>query len=260
MFNAETGVFAANKVLRELGEAGKVGRIELNTECFVKAENVPITDDGVFDIKPSFSCVLGNAYTVKWNGVEYICVAFSYEGATVLGNLSSFGGDDTGEPFVAVVESKRISIMPLDGSTTCTIEIWGKTETIHPIDPKFLPNGAVPVVIDFDELGLSNIIFSLFAAGGGEERIDATDAIRDIFSKPYNGNVVCKVSLDERLTMYMHPMSARTHDGTLSALFMEGYITIDRAEVKLRVTFASITRDDYGSVERVSIVIGILSQ
>lgn len=114
-------------------------------------------------------------------------------------------------------------------------------------------------VIDFDELGLTNTIFTLFAEGGGEKTIEATDAIRDIFSKPYNGNLVGKVSLSEAMELYMSPMSVRTKDGHLSAVFMEGYTTVDMVEVKLRVTFRTITYSN-GVLEYVDIGVGILQQ
>lgn len=84
----------------------------------------------------------GETYTVNWNGNNYKCVAVrdTMEGALVywLGDTSPMtGGEATGEPFLAMVLSAEaaslmgvgVVAMALDGSTSVTLSIFGKTIT-----------------------------------------------------------------------------------------------------------------------------------
>jgi plastocyanin len=118
--------------------------------------------DGVFEIPEvegglsGFECEYlelkaGDTVTVKWNGVQYTCVVFDIEGSIGFGNLAVMGADiNTGEPFMfgnAVDEDGTSYGMFLTyehGSVTVTVSIT--TETIHPIDPKYLPGVCLPVV------------------------------------------------------------------------------------------------------------------
>lgn len=53
------------------------------------------------------------------------------------------------------------------------------TETIHPIDPKFLPG----VVVDLDKYGIGEIILYLFSQGGGTHTAEAVKEFWDAVSK-----------------------------------------------------------------------------
>ena len=91
--------------------------------------------------------VVGETYTVKWNGVDYDCVAqdasAAMVGMVVIGNGSSLpsslqlSGND--EPFIIARNDSALAAYALDGSTTLTISIRQETETIHKLDNKFLP-------------------------------------------------------------------------------------------------------------------------
>lgn len=84
----------------------------------------------------------GKIYTVKWDGVEYDCKAFTAEGDCYIGNLSIAGvGDDTGEPFLAVVQTRgeSIAFFTNDESTGHTICVYEDAETITPMDESFMP-------------------------------------------------------------------------------------------------------------------------
>lgn len=77
--------------------------------------------------------------TVLWDGTKYEC-AISY--GMMFGNvsLSPSAGEDTGEPFVFINDADSASGLFL--ATTegkHTVSVYKQTETIHPIDPKFLP-------------------------------------------------------------------------------------------------------------------------
>lgn len=89
--------------------------------------------------------VVGEPYFVVLDGVGYDCVAFDVSaamgpGAVGVGNLSVFGGEDNGLPFL-VVESQSAGIALancLNGSTTFSMSV--KSGTIKTLDEKFLPD------------------------------------------------------------------------------------------------------------------------
>lgn len=79
--------------------------------------------------------VVGNEYTVTYNGTDYVCVAQDFEGLGALGNIGVMTeGTDTGEPFVFVAVPAGMEAalggyamcMCLDGATEVTIKITGQ--------------------------------------------------------------------------------------------------------------------------------------
>ena len=77
------------------------------------------------------------------DGLEVLCI----------GNGASFGGDDTGENYSVVFVPSEGFVLVTDmdklggGSTaTNTVELSFKTQTIVPIDQKYLPGVCLPVV------------------------------------------------------------------------------------------------------------------
>ena len=89
----------------------------------------------------------GITYTVKYNGVEYQCVAveMTEDGVTahILGNYAAMTGTgDTGEPFIAIVLPAEYvaswgvggMVMSVDGSTPETIGISGSALEIRKLD------------------------------------------------------------------------------------------------------------------------------
>ena len=89
--------------------------------------------------------VVGQTYTVKWDGAEYECVGAAFgEGQYVLGNLSiGFGGDDTGEPFIYVYVQNEDAAFgyfaTLDTSASHTIGVKRTEKVITPMAEEFLP-------------------------------------------------------------------------------------------------------------------------
>lgn len=99
---------------------------------------------GILDIRD------GDKISVTWNGKQYTCTAFDLDGMCGFGNLSLVGGDDTGEPFLYAPYAE-------DGVTTAagfitldmgniSISVTCVNETVHPIDPKYLPGVCLPMV------------------------------------------------------------------------------------------------------------------
>ena len=86
----------------------------------------------------AFELVVGQTYTVNWDGTEYECVCSAFNSVPVLGNLSLLGaGDDTSEPFIYI--SATAVFITLDTSASHTISVTTQREVITPIDEKYLP-------------------------------------------------------------------------------------------------------------------------
>lgn len=82
--------------------------------------------------------VLGNQYTVKWDGTEYECVCSEFSGMTYIGNLSILAGiDDTGEPFF-IFASGTLYFSTANTSPEHTVSISTKSVEIKKIPDKFL--------------------------------------------------------------------------------------------------------------------------
>lgn len=99
--------------------------------------------------------IIGNTYTVNFNGTDYLCVAFEAEGLVALGNQIVVDGiTDTGEPFViaqdidgSLIGASGFIMIVIDMpnpsvSTTVeySVQIDGLTGLIKTIDPIYLPD------------------------------------------------------------------------------------------------------------------------
>lgn len=125
------------------------------TEILPETEWVGDPDQNGQAVLPNLITLeVGKTYTVNYNGMDYECVVI--DGTEigipipvwVLGNLSLMtGGENTGEPFVMAVYPPEVAewqlfaimLVPIDGSTSGTLSISGKTEYTKKIDKKFLP-------------------------------------------------------------------------------------------------------------------------
>lgn len=102
----------------------------------------------------------GKEYTVTFDGVEYRCIAEvnTIAGTAQLGNICLRDLIDGGvEPFFYdYFEGLHCHIISRTAGTH-TIEIYyiEEEETIHPIDPKYLPSEAVPKIIDLTKFRCS---------------------------------------------------------------------------------------------------------
>ena len=96
-------------------------------------------------ITNAFEIVVGQTYTVKWDGTEYERVCVVYHSMPTLGNLSFFGGgDDTGEPFVYAYNASQAAgqFCTLDTSASHTISVKTTGEIVTPMAEEFLPTNA----------------------------------------------------------------------------------------------------------------------
>ena len=90
--------------------------------------------------------VVGQTYTVKWDGTEYECVCSVFDSMPFLGNLSIMGSDDnTGEPFIYRYDLNEAAgqFATLDTSASHTISVKTGEEVVTPIAKEFLPATAL---------------------------------------------------------------------------------------------------------------------
>ena len=84
--------------------------------------------------------VVGETYTINYNGTEYKLIAVETGGGILFGNLSALGeGEDTGEPFLMIIipEQNLLLCIPLDGAVEVSVEIWGANITVKKLDRDF---------------------------------------------------------------------------------------------------------------------------
>lgn len=87
----------------------------------------------------------GTTYVIKWNGVEYECVAADVFGDALVGDIytltgGEFGGESTGEPFVLAYSKEfgGIMVASLDGSAEATVSVTKHGTVVHHLDPKYI--------------------------------------------------------------------------------------------------------------------------
>lgn len=87
-----------------------------------------------YDINPApFVLILGETYTVVWDGTEYECTAQDLsamiEGALALGNLAAFGGTGNNEPFAIGWTIYGVTILSFDTKEEHTVGIYQKASS-----------------------------------------------------------------------------------------------------------------------------------
>lgn len=165
MFDAATGTFAANKVMRELVESGAIGSVETKTNEtkflsealeLMPGDAIVIPVENSYAEIPSFDAsvlTVGASYIIHVDDARYVCEYkhFDLAGYTYFGNLRIISDTDImpigSEPFViAVIPGGVGALFAISGSVSSVSLSISKeevTETIHPIDPKYLPEGGV---------------------------------------------------------------------------------------------------------------------
>lgn len=97
----------------------------------------------------AFTIVLGETYTVLWDGETYEVVAQDAsavaEGVLGLGNATSFGLSGNGEPFVIAWSMAGVTFLVVNGdeATSHTVGIMQDTVTVKTLDAKYLPIEAI---------------------------------------------------------------------------------------------------------------------
>ena len=116
--------------------------------------NVESPEQAAFDAFP-LELNVGSTYTVIWDGAEYKCVSYFAEGpnAPCIGN-GTLGGLDGGndEPFLIIARDGSTMLFA-EAAGAHTIRIDGLKETVHTIDPKYLPTQKLVVDITTNDDG-----------------------------------------------------------------------------------------------------------
>ena len=158
MFCPECGNHAANKALRKLGIETKKTMVEV----------LPVTEfeeTGAKEYKGFYqtsdvgnaALEIGKSYTVILDGQEYSGFLCKPVGTSnqrnYIGN-SIVSGEENNVPFIVIsVIATGVLIVCTKTVGTHTLAIYEETETIHPIDQKYLPG----VVLDLTKFKCSYI-------------------------------------------------------------------------------------------------------
>ena len=91
-----------------------------------------------YEIETPFAIEDGNTYIVNWDGVEYTCEAYTFQGIPTVGNTAEFGGKGNGEPFyIGYNSDENVTFVgSFDDLATHTFSV---TEMVrHTIAPKYI--------------------------------------------------------------------------------------------------------------------------
>ena len=98
-------------------------------------------EDGIVWFETPETFKDGENYIVTINGTTYKSKGVTVEGTIYIGNPVLAGDEsfpNTGEPFLIFGDGEWVGIVTAEGLTSATLSI--STETVHQIDPKFVPN------------------------------------------------------------------------------------------------------------------------
>lgn len=94
-------------------------------------------------LSPIIELVVGQSYDIVWNGKNYICTAYEFDGLGVVGNDSVMSGNDTGEPFFIAISKDMFGGAYIYAYTTGTHTVEVTTVKIVKIDKKYLPDDLI---------------------------------------------------------------------------------------------------------------------
>ena len=153
MFCSECGNFAANKAIRQLKESGQVGHTETQRTPAIEPMTIPTGSTMERRVQPYADYLIDGAkYIVSFGGKSFEAIGnIDANGWFRLGNASldgSSGGPDTGEMFFVIIKkttSPNIAnqiYLSFTPSEDLVFTVNLVAETIHTIDPKYLPESS----------------------------------------------------------------------------------------------------------------------
>lgn len=115
---------------------------EILAETLFTEDSFTISNGDVFTEITIPALVVGNKYTVTFDGIVYEQECFSDEGLGFTTIGTPYGGDwsEYPYPFTLITFPNGKSALCVQEVGTHTVSVSCKTETIHHIDPKYLPN------------------------------------------------------------------------------------------------------------------------
>ena len=140
----------------------------MGTTTLMEEQEVVFTlGKGVYEAELTnpFKIVVGQTYTVNWDGTEYECVGFVFRSTPAIGNPSIMGpGNDTGEPFLYIyryveqADGQFVTLDTLDTSASHTISVKIAAGVITPMAEEFIPATAL---ITYDVSSTNTFSFDL---------------------------------------------------------------------------------------------------
>lgn len=124
------------------------GRTHWEESEILLPETTLISSNAQFFIESDLVFENNKTYQVNYCGTKYTCVAFEFNGDILIGNEIEVTGINNGIPFMCAGINGQFVLIDLEGKTEISISIF--TETIHQIDPKFVPN--LPHVISTEDI------------------------------------------------------------------------------------------------------------
>lgn len=154
MSNLTDALIAAKLVGGSGGSGGGSGLPEIemaeSTTPLIASESVSFTQQGdmyMGVVIKALSIVVGDTVQVTWDGTNYVCPVFDFEGLAGWGNMSILDmGSDTGEPFLMYYGSEggtsATEMSTLQAGASHTIALDKVTLVQTP------PDGYVLMVVD----------------------------------------------------------------------------------------------------------------
>ena len=144
-------ILTKSMVIAELTKSGQVGRTTITQDAVLSQITVEKSINTTKGLYLNKRLVVGETYFVNFDGVEYACECKVYnmnsaQCAVYIGDFLGYmkKGESTGEPFTLyeqcyISDGSFISaVLGFIDNGTHTASVYQKTETIHPIDPKFI--------------------------------------------------------------------------------------------------------------------------
>ena len=123
---------------------GRTHYSEIKETVFVKEQTISgflMMRDPMYMVQNpfSFTPVVGNTYTVMWDGESYDCTAYEMYGMVCLGNENYVDMMSGGDIPFAIVYDSIIFVVTESTADSHTISIFNRNEIVHKIDEKYLP-------------------------------------------------------------------------------------------------------------------------
>ena len=164
--------------LEEAQAAGGSGYAETDKKVIYPAKTLDFVQSdeigyGVVMLDAPLNFANGDTVIVKWDGTECRCLGYVYDGGfSGFGNLGASEGEGTGEPFAYESSDGMAALIAFEPGQH-TVAIYTEAETIHPIDPKFLPEQVVGEEVW--GMTLAQGVGQALADGSGLAMVSVTD-------------------------------------------------------------------------------------
>ena len=119
-------------------------------------QDIPVLDaeDGMYGLTSDYpELVVGETYTVTYNGSKYTCVgqdaSAMQEGGVGIGDMATLElGNGNGEPFVVCYAPETaLAVIPLDGASAVKLAIETNGQIVRKLPEECLPESVDSVII-----------------------------------------------------------------------------------------------------------------